>query len=267
MFRIKDPVWSHVHERPIPVIVGSGDGTHIREVSGLQEVSIGAIRAGRGWRVSSFPELVKCVAELGYRNRSYNLLFRGQSQDWKNTKGTSEVYPSICRRRENQKRLPTSHVIQRDLRLKECVRSLRELLQKDSVAGDLFLFDEYHVEILQHYEICLTPMVDVTQNLRVAASFALRGTPKGYVLVFGMPHPTGSISHVVDQNMVMVKLQSVCPPRALRPHFQEAYLVGRLPFTPEKAAGDNLARRLIGKYELDNSEGGFWERSVSAYPR
>ena len=117
-------------------------------------------------------------------------------------------------------------------------------------------------------ESSLTPLLDVTQSLRVAASFALMNNPaEGYVFAFGMPHPQGSISHVVDQRLVLVKLQNVCPPEALRPHYQEGYLVGRLPVTASKEQGDNVAIRMIGRYRLDNSAGEFWSSDFQPIPK
>ena len=118
--------------------------------------------------------------------------------------------------------------------------------------------------MIQHYEIHPTPLIDLTQSLRVAATFALRKAHCGYVYVLGLPHPQGSISHFIDQDMVLIKLQNVCPPSALRPHYQEGYLVGKMPITKSKQGADNLARRLVGKYYLNNSDGHFWDAGFSA---
>jgi hypothetical protein len=110
-------------------------------------------------------------------------------------------------------------------------------------------------------------MLDLTSSLLVAASFALEKGRTGYVFVFGMPHPQGSISHYIDDSLVLVKLQNVCPPEALRPHFQEAFLVGKLPYNSVKQAEDNFATRLIGKYFLDNSSGRFWREGFKQIPK
>jgi hypothetical protein len=54
-------------------------------------------------------------------------------------------------------------------------------------------------------------------------------------------------------------LQNSCPANALRPRYQEGFLVGRYPFTPYKAIGYNQAIRLLAKFYLDNSDGHFWD--------
>lgn len=109
-------------------------------------------------------------------------------------------------------------------------------------------------------------MIDLTSSLLVSASFALQKNITGYVFVFGMPHPQGSISHYIDDSLVLVKLQNVCPPEALRPHFQEAYLAGKLPINSIKKSEDNFATKLIGKYFLDNSNGDFWKDGFKQIP-
>jgi hypothetical protein len=70
----------------------------------------------------------------------------------------------------------------------------------------------------------------------------------------------------MDEQMVLVKLQNVCPPDALRPHYQEGYLIGRLPFFAKKFRGDDLAQRLLCKFRLDNQDGSFWDESFRPIP-
>jgi hypothetical protein len=91
-------------------------------------------------------------------------------------------------------------------------------------------FPELQWSILQHYEVCDTPLLDLKQSLRVAASFALNWTSsEGYIFVFALPYPNGTISYFSEEELVIVRLLSVCPSEALRPHFQEGYLVGTFP--------------------------------------
>ena len=49
---------------------------------GTDWVAVDRLRASTGYPVRSFRRLVELVAELGYRNYRYNLLFRGQAGDW-----------------------------------------------------------------------------------------------------------------------------------------------------------------------------------------
>ncbi len=176
------------------------------------------------------------------------------------------MYPTIYRPDSGKLLINKITIRSRYERLKKIRKQLRTYLKNLNLQSRLFAYPEHDLALIQHYELHPTPLIDLTQSLRVAATFALRGKTSGYVFVFGMPHTQGSISHFVDQEMVLVKLQNVCPPHALRPHYQEGYLVGKLPFNQTKEAGDNLVRRLIGKYYLDNSDGKFWDRKFPAIP-
>ena len=59
--------------------------------------SISEIRKSMGFKVTSFSELATLVAELGYKNHHYNLLFRGQVKDYKDKNKKSKIYPSLYR--------------------------------------------------------------------------------------------------------------------------------------------------------------------------
>ena len=77
--------------------------------------------------------------------------------------------------------------------------------------------------------------------------------------MFGLPYPTQSISYFVDLGMVLIKLQNVVPVNALRPRYQEGYLVGKYPVLPTKSNDDNLANRMVAKFFVDNTNGDFWD--------
>jgi hypothetical protein len=204
------------------------------------------------------------VAELGYQNHQYNLLFRGQDGDYKDKKGKTKVYPSIFRTTNDKF---TKNIAKyRFEEIDRAIMALSKAKGRLGVHSVIKNYREYYMALIQHYELLKTPMIDLTQSLLVAASFALQKGHAGYIYVFGMPHPHGSISHFVDDSLVLVKLQNVCPPAATRPHFQEGYLAGRLPITKTKEAGDNIARRLIGKYFIDNSNKSFWKGGFKKIP-
>ena len=96
--------------------------------------------------------------------------------------------------------------------------------------------------ILQHYEVCATPLLDLTHSLLVACSFAfLSGASEPLVLVFGLPFFTNRISINSEHDLVNVRLLSICPPEALRPYFQEGYLAGT----------DGVLAEFDSKTELD----------------
>jgi hypothetical protein len=135
----------------------------------------------------------------------------------------------------------------------------------------LELIREAQWAILQHYQLWPTPLIDITQNLRVAATFALwEDSASGYVIVVGMPNTTGSVTYDVDQHIVLARLESVCPPEAKRPHIQNAFLVGRHPLYDVGSIGPHrdknssperqrLKRRLVAVIRLDNRNAGFWD--------
>lgn len=56
------------------------------------------VRKSRGHLVGNYEELARKVAELQFRNRDFVLLFRGQSEDFKDTKGGSTLLPTIFRK-------------------------------------------------------------------------------------------------------------------------------------------------------------------------
>lgn len=237
-------------------------------VTGPAWTTVPKIRESPGYPITTFGELVTRCAHLAYGNRRFSLFYRGQGKDYLDKNGRSRLYSSIFRPEIGQNVLRKSRL---KLRF-DTLRTLRTKLRSNAGAldmrGRLHEHLEASVALLQHYELCATPLLDVTQSIRVAASFALMsGNPVGYVFVLGLSHPHSSISHFVDQEMTLVKLQSVCPYRALRPHYQEGYLVGRYPFSLTKESGDNLAYRMIAKLRLDNSDGGFWCGGFDPIPK
>lgn len=258
MHRIKEWIYTHYTEK----VSISEEGGHLPK--DIKKVSNSQIIENSGFKVKRYQQLVRCIAELGFLNQHFNLLYRGQDKDYKNKKGFSEIYPSIYR---SKSEIPSVTTIQERFGELRKIRTKLRINKKDILLQrGIMSYPEYYYALIQHYQIYPTPLIDLTQSLRVAATFALRKSTTGFVLVFGMPHPQGSISHFIDQEMVLVKLQNVCPPSALRPHYQEGYLAGKLPFKSEKQVGDNLARRLIGKYYIDNSDGNFWNKGFSEIP-
>lgn len=249
-------VYSHVR-RDEPTLRG---GTKEWERAGF--FSVAEIRKSKGSIVTSYSDLANRVAMLGYRNHKYNLLFRGQNTDHLDRNERTKMYPSIYR--PTSPRLTESVRLARFSALDKGTKLLSRSRSSLGVHSILKEYEEYYMAILQHYQLVRTPMLDLTQSLLVAASFALQGSATGFLYVLGMRHPHGSISHYIDDEIVLVKLQNVCPPEALRPHYLEGYLVGKLPKTSSKDAGDNFARCIIGKYLLDNSGGTFWGNGFRA---
>lgn len=123
---------------------------------------------------------------------------------------------------------------------------------------------------LQHYEVVATPLLDVTHSLRVACSFAqFAGTGSTCcVYVLGFPYPTNRISINSEEDIVNIKLLSICPPDALRPCFQEGYMAG----TPDVSTNFetktevDFRNRLIAKFAIPRGKR-LWNAGFEATPK
>lgn len=222
------------------------------------------LRNGDAIKVSDFLELARKVAELQYENREHVLMLRGQSDDYRNYQKNSTVKPSIFRGKE---RNPSSHELTTRF---ERLRRAESALVREYECDDLPRAKEIRRRqilrwaILQHYEVCDTPLLDVTHSLRVAASFASDHEGQdGYVMVLGVPNIAGAITTSIEAELQIVRLASVCPPQALRPHIQEGFLLGEYPdiavyeqkqLYPEYEV--DFGRRLIAKFSFKKSN--FW---------
>lgn len=210
------------------------------------------VRTLKGFKVSTFRELIAITGTVSLRNRKYDCYFRGQSKDYIDSNNRTIIYPGICRPVLPEVSIQTVTIEERWNNLLRFVKYIAGIQSRERSI-------EYYFALIQHYELMPTPLIDITQSLRVACSFALNDSDDGYIYMIGLPYAHGSISHFIDQNMVLAKLQHVCPANAERPRYQEGYLVGRLPFTAKKAAGDNLAKRIIAKFSISAADGKFWD--------
>lgn len=217
--------------------------------------------------VSSYLELVKHIAKLAHLNKDYLLFFRGQAKDHINKAGSSTIYPSIYR----GDRVTHNEILRRFQVLEESSRQLSNLFEEQRINGYRELIRKTFIQwsILQHYEVCNTPLLDLTHSIPVACSFAQHDNnhPKAYVFVFGLPYITNRISINSEHDLVNVRLLSISPPDALRPYFQEGYLAGTTDITteyPDKTELD-FRNRLIAKFRIPNNNN-FWERGFSIIP-
>jgi hypothetical protein len=131
------------------------------------------IRGGEGHRVLTYFDLATKVAELQFLNRDHVLLFRGQRKDYRTIKGNSSLKAQLFRL--DRSKVPSSRVLeQRFAKLRKGEGELVERYASQRLLGfeRLRRHRVLRWAILQHYEVCPTPLFDVTQSLRVAASFA-----------------------------------------------------------------------------------------------
>ena len=217
--------------------------------------------------VSTYRQLVEHVAKLAYLNKDHLLFFRGQGVDYRNRTGASTFYPTIYR----GDYVPQREINYRFLILEHASRKLREFFNEEKIQGFEELIWKRYVQwsVLQHYEVCETPLLDLTHSLRVACSFAQYGAQHGhgYVYVFGLPYVMNRVSHNSEHDIVNIRLLSICPPEALRPYFQEGYLAGTEDITNEYDSKDKLdfRNRLISKFQIP-SQTRFWGRGFSRIP-
>ncbi|MGH8092687.1 MAG: FRG domain-containing protein [Chthoniobacterales bacterium] len=231
-----------------------------------------AFRKEKAHYVASYLDLAKKVAELQFKNRDYVLLFRGQRHDIRNLQKFTTLKPSLFRPRSGSRRNPDQEILtNRFDRLRAAERVLLQRYKGAALLG-IERLERYQIlrwAILQHYEVCATPLLDVTQSLRVAASFASLGAnEEAFIFVIGVPNISGAITASAEAGLQVIRLSSVCPPAALRPHLQEGYLLGEY---PEMSGYDqkelykhfeiDFGRRLVTKFRFDPDK--FWKHSGS----
>ncbi|MCP5365984.1 MAG: FRG domain-containing protein [Hyphomicrobiales bacterium] len=226
-----------------------------------------AIRGGHGHLVESYFKLAMKVAELQFLNRDHVFVFRGQQRDYRTTRNNSMLKASIFR---NQgKRVPSESVLEKRFdRLQKAEDALVEGYTSKRFKGFERVKRHRVIRwaILQHYEVCATPLLDVTHSLRIAASFASNqnNTQEAFVFAFGVPNLSGAVTASSEAGLQIIRLSSACPPDAVRPHIQEGYLLGEYPEIADlrqKAQYQiyemDFGRRLIAKFRFDPNT--FWE--------
>lgn len=212
-----------------------------------------------GYPVSTFRKLVEETAKLAYLNPDHLLFYRGQANDYKNKGLRSTFYPSIYR----AEYLPKRELDNLFRILDGACKQLVTLFESDKIEGYKEVKRRRYIQwsILQHYEVCATPLLDFTHSLRVACSFAMQHTTNesAYIYVFGLPYLTNRISSNSEHELVNIRLLSICPPKALRPYFQEGYLVGTEDVTDtyDQKTELDFNNRLIAKFKIP-ATGKFW---------
>lgn len=212
--------------------------------------NITQVRSDPGHLVSSYLELATKIAELQFRNREHVLMFRGQSGDYLNRNGNTTLKPSLFRSVGGGVMPPGGDVLDERFRLlTNAERELVHRYQSAELLGGAQLARRRILRwsIIQHYEVCPTPLLDVTHSLRIAASFASQGeSEEAFLFVLAVPNVSGAITASAEAGLQIVRLASVCPPTAVRPHVQEGYLLGEYP-----EMGDYDQKQLYEAYEID----------------
>ena len=234
--------------------------------------TVSSVRASEGYKISNFRELIDEVAIVTLNNKSFEMFYRGQKNDYLNNQGVfykdrkqkSTILPAICR--PDKKSDGTIKYSIRQKNVSERYEYLYSLIDYINKQKRSRLPYEYYMSLFQHYEIARTPLIDITQSLRVASTFALDNSEIGFLYVFGLPFPNQSISYYTDLGIILLKLQNVVSVNAVRPRYQEGYLVGKFPFSNKKTVSDDLSNRMVAKFKLDNSNGDFWDKDFQPMP-
>lgn len=219
------------------------------------------------YRINSFRELVEQIAKLSHKNKDSLLFYRGQKNDYLNKAGVSTFYPTIYR---------GDYLTQQELNYRfDMLYSASKMLSQEfknrKIEGYTELIRKKYIQwsILQHYGVTGTPLSDLTQSIRVACSFALLNNEDetAYIYVFGLPYYTNRISINSEHDLVNIRLLSITPPSALRPYFQEGYLIGTEDITNEYVSKSelDLNQRLFAKYEIPNNRD-FWSGGFDKIP-
>jgi len=226
-----------------------------------------SIAKADAFEVRTYRELMSHVAKLAFLNKDHLLFYRGQNTDYRNRAGSSMFYPNIYR----DDPLPTQEVHYRFELLNQASKMLADEVQEQNINGAQEIKRKKYVQwsILQHYEVCSTPLLDFTHSLRVACSFAQlnNSTGSAFVYVFGLPYITNRISINSEHDLVNVRLLSICPPDALRPYYQDGYVAGTEDITKDYESKTELdfRNRLIAKFKIPSSSK-FWGKGFSSIP-
>ncbi|MEE8057094.1 MAG: FRG domain-containing protein [Pseudomonadales bacterium] len=227
------------------------------------------VRDDLDWEIASWDELRTAISFLTLMNKRHVLYFRGQKEYY------DLCLPTLFREEWSFKgrniSLTEDNQVKFYTKLLEFRTSVLKVAEKTGTPRSHIL---KHVpaaaaSILQHYELWPTYFIDVTRSLSIATAFA-EGQGKdrdlAYLFVFAMPDLRGSITSDMDQHVSISRLEAICPPDAIRPHHQNAYLVARFPEPPNITdckdstwktwrRNMDLMKRLVAKFVLKLENG------------
>jgi hypothetical protein len=250
------------------------ESNHFVKKDTLENIGITSVVAAHPMKVRTYAELVDMVAKLAYFNRRYVLFFRGQPQEYRIGNQFPTIYPTYFRK-YIQKTLDIDE-LKTKLEIEQNILKIKNHIRKPRFHGAASIFESLHLRwsLLQHYGICDTPVIDITQSLYVAASFALLkskkkdGTDTGIIYVLAFPWPSKNYHNNKEEELYLVRLAGITPPQAKRPYRQEAYAVMSQDVDTKQI--NNLerydfAQRMVCKFEINNSSE-FWGNDMKVLP-
>jgi hypothetical protein len=240
----------------------AGDHHKMKDLSDTKEPA--EMMASEVIDVDSYTRLVDIIAFLSVMNKNLVLLFRGQGRDW-------EPKPSLFRADWTPPGDKISASLDGDntayywTMLQEVGDIIYPVLERHGLPRwrHLRRHQPARWAVIQHYELWPTPLLDFSTSLRIAASFAFGLDPnrrEGYLFVAGVGSVRSDLMNFKGTELA-IRLNSVCPPSAVRPHLQDGVLVGHYfredPFLEMPAQGSGAAIP-IAVFRLINDRETFW---------
>ncbi len=191
-----------------------------------------AIASADPYPVETYSKLVELIASIAIMNPALVPYYRGQNREYKvgadNSK--SSVLPSIYRGDfgSGSSKMAIQQINNNFNMLNRACELVVQYTKDRSFSGPVFKILQRRKimqwAILQHYEVCPTPLIDITQSLRIACMFAwaeadLSTQPVVYVI--GMPYVCGPITFDAEGELYLMRLLNLMPPNAKRPFFRK----------------------------------------------
>jgi hypothetical protein len=160
--------------------------------------------------------------------------FRGQPDRYMSPEGKDWILPSICRASDGficQREL-NERIKDLDVRLTQMSDSYIESdVWSDDVSINKLLSDKFvGYGLCQHYELCKTPHLDVSEDFEVAYSFAkFQDVNKGFIYLISVPVCPHLINIFFYENLYAINLQKIVIPQSTRPNVQKAWSLSFYP--------------------------------------
>lgn len=191
-------------------------------------------------------ELYSIVREWRSKNSNTGrTFFRGQSNRYFSPDRKDWILPSICR--ANNRWILQDELNQHIETLNGKVRQMAERyldapVWSDDVSIKRLLCDKNVSHgLCQHYQLCRTPHLDVSEDFEVAYSFAKhKNLKKGFVFLICTPRCPHLVNVFFEENLYAINLQKITIPQSTRPNVQKAW---SLSFYPEISS---LTKELYG---------------------
>ena len=241
----------------------------------LLRTPVKKIRMSKPFKVETFSKLVDCIARLSYFNKSYTLFFRGQNEEYPLESCLRTIYPGILR--ENIRNKIPLESLKKKLDFHDNELRARNHYRNPRMYGaqNIMMYKYLRWAILQHYEKCPTPFIDITRSLIVALSFALINytkednnfLSKGILYVLALPWPSKHFHESKDEELVLVNMAGITPPIAKRPYRQDAFCVMHNNIENDTSKDKfDLSNRMVCKFEISNTKS-FWKGDAQLFKK